>query len=72
MLHAVKALNEQALRAYNNLHSTFDPEDMDTQTKFSHFYAIVFQILIHNVLKCVSFITLQTWITFISSFCKII
>ena len=30
MIHAVKALNDPALRAYNNLLSLFDKVDMDS------------------------------------------
>ena len=47
MIHAVKALNDQALRVYNNLLSLFDKVDMDIKTKLSLFDAMVFPILLY-------------------------
>ena len=47
MIHAVKALNDQALRAYNNLLSLFDKVDLDIKTKLSLFDAMVFPILLY-------------------------
>jgi len=64
MIHAMKALNDQALRVYNNLLSLFNKVDMDIKTNLfliqwlSRFYFIV--------LKCGSFIILQTLIKIIS------
>ena len=43
----MKALNDQALKAYNNLLSLFDKVDMDIKTKPSLFYAIVVPILLY-------------------------
>ena len=47
MIHAVKALNDQALKAYNNLLSLFDKVDMDIKTKLSLFDAMVVPILLY-------------------------
>ena len=44
MIHDVKALNDQALRAYNNLLSLFDKVDMDFKTKLSLCDAMVVPI----------------------------
>ena len=47
MIHAVKAMNDQALRAYNNLLSVFDKVDMDIKTKLSLFDAMVVPIVLY-------------------------
>ena len=47
MIHAVKALNDQALKAYNNLLSLFDKVDIDIKTKLSLFDAMVVPILLY-------------------------
>jgi len=44
MIHAVKALNDQPLRAYINLLSLFDKVDMDFKTKLSLCDAMVVPI----------------------------
>ena len=55
MTHAMNALNDQAVRAYNNLLSLFDKVDKYIKhfdARLSRFYFIV--------LKCGAFIILQT------------
>ena len=44
MMYVVKALNDQALRAYNNLLSLFDKVDMDIKTKIYRFDTMVVPI----------------------------
>ena len=47
MIHAVKGLNDQALKTYNNLLSLFDKLDMDIKTKLSLIDAMVVPILLY-------------------------
>jgi len=47
MMYAVKALNDQPLRTYNNLLSLFDKVDMDIKTKIYRFDAMVVPILLY-------------------------
>lgn len=47
MKHAVKALSDQALRAYNNLLSIFDRLQLDVRTKLSLFDSMVVPILLY-------------------------
>ena len=65
IIHAVKALNDQALKAYNNLLSLFDKVDMDIKTKLSLLMQWLFRFY-SIVLKCGAFIILLTLIKFIS------
>ncbi len=48
MTGAVKALYDQALRAYNNLLSLFDKVKLDVNTKLSLFDAMIVPILLYG------------------------
>ena len=63
MIHAMKALNDQALRVYNNLLSLFNKVDMDIKTNLF----LIQWLSRFIVLKCGVFIILQTLIKFIKS-----
>ena len=65
MIHAVKTLNDQALKAYNNLLSLFDKVDTSIKTKLSLFDATVVPIL-RYCSEVWAFIILKTLIKFIS------
>ena len=47
MIHDVKALNDQALRAYNNLLSLFDKVDMDIKKQIYILGAMVVPSLLY-------------------------
>ena len=48
MQNAVRALNEQALRAYNNLLNVFDKVSFDISTKLSLFDSMIVPILTYG------------------------
>jgi len=48
MVNAVKALHDQALRAYNNLLNVFDKVSLDIKTKLSLFDSIIVPILTYG------------------------